>query len=137
MNRIKILRKDYLKLSQTEFGERLGVTRSVINNIERELVDLKEHMLKLICQTFNVNEDWLRYGNEPIFKEQSLDLVKQIVDEYKLDKIDEIILINFLKLNPEERKSVISIGQKLLNLPNSPTEIKKENNKIKDSNRFY
>ena len=132
MNRIKILRKDYLKLSQTEFGERLGVTRSVINNIERELVDLKEHMLKLICQTFNVNEDWLRYGNEPIFKEQSLDLVKQIVDEYKLDKIDEIILINFLKLNPEERKSVISIGQKLLNLPNSPTEIKKENNKIKD-----
>lgn len=98
MNRIKILRKNYLKLSQTEFGERLGVTRSVINNIERELVELKEHMLKLICQTFNVNEDWLRYGNEPVFKEQNLDLVKQMVDEYNLDEMDEMILTNFLRL---------------------------------------
>lgn len=131
MNRIKILRKNYLKLSQTEFGERLGVTRSVINNIERELVELKEHMLKLICQTFNVNEDWLRYGNEPVFKEQNLDLVKQMVDEYNLDEMDEMILTNFLRLNHEERKLIISIGKKLLDLSNSQNEVEKETNKIK------
>lgn len=132
MNRIKILRKNYLKLSQTEFGERLGVTRSVINNIERELVELKEHMLKLICQTFNVNEDWLRYGNEPVFKEQNLDLVKQMVDEYNLDEMDEMILTNFLRLNHEERKLIISIGQKLLDLSNSQNQVEKETNKIKE-----
>lgn len=132
MNRIKILRKNYLKLSQTEFGERLGVTRSVINNIERELVELKEHMLKLICQTFNVNEDWLRYGNEPVFKEQNLDLVKQMVDEYNLDEMDEMILTNFLRLNHEERKLIISIGQKLLDLSNSKNQVEKETNKIKE-----
>ena len=33
--RIRKLRKEHLKMSQTEFGERLGVSRSVINNLER------------------------------------------------------------------------------------------------------
>lgn len=32
--RIRFLRKDTLKMSQTAFGERLGVNRDVINNIE-------------------------------------------------------------------------------------------------------
>lgn len=131
INRLKQLR-ELLDISQVEFAKKTGLDRSSISLFESGKREIQDRHIKLICQTFNVNEDWLRYGNEPIFKEQSLNLVKQIVDEYKLDKIDEIILINFLKLNPEERKSVISIGQKLLNLPNSPTEIKKENNKIKD-----
>lgn len=32
--RVRYLRKQYLKMTQTEFGEHLGVSRSVINNIE-------------------------------------------------------------------------------------------------------
>ena len=36
--RIKELRKNYLHLSQTEFGEKVGVSRSVINNIERNVL---------------------------------------------------------------------------------------------------
>lgn len=36
--RIKELRKNHLNLSQTAFGEKLGVSRSVINNIERNVL---------------------------------------------------------------------------------------------------
>ena len=131
LRKIHLSKKLNKKLTQNEFGELLGVSRSVIVNIEYNRVDIKEHMLKLICQTFNVNEDWLRYGNEPVFKEQNLDLVKQMVDEYNLDEMDEMILTNFLRLNPEERKLIISIGQKLLDLSNSQNEVEKETNKIK------
>ena len=35
--RIRFLRKDTLKMSQTAFGERLGVNRDVINNIDKHL----------------------------------------------------------------------------------------------------
>ena len=63
--RIRKLRKEYLHLSQEEFGKRLGVSRSVIANIELNMLarpDQKEPLIKLICKEFNVNEDWLRTG---------------------------------------------------------------------------
>ena len=63
--RIKELRKKHLKMSQTAFGERLGVSRSVINNIELNVLARPEQKLslyKLICSEFNINEEWLLNG---------------------------------------------------------------------------
>lgn len=63
--RIRFLRKDTLKMSQTAFGERLGVNRDVINNIENNRLskpDQKLSLYKLICSEFNINEEWLLNG---------------------------------------------------------------------------
>lgn len=59
--RIKELR-EYLGLSRAAFGEQLGVSGDVINNLERGRVEIKEDRIKLICSVFNVNEHWLRTG---------------------------------------------------------------------------
>ena len=48
-NRIKAVR-EVLKLSQREFGEKLGVSRDVISNLESERVQLKELLFHHICQ---------------------------------------------------------------------------------------
>lgn len=69
-DRIKELRKELLKLTQAEFGERLGVSRSVINNIERNVLarpDQKLSLYKLICSEFNVREEWLLNGTGEVF----------------------------------------------------------------------
>ncbi|SQA14556.1 Predicted transcriptional regulator [Streptobacillus moniliformis] len=74
-NRVKELRKK-LKLSGDKFGSKLGVKRSTISNLENQTRNLTEQMIKSICREFNVNEEWLRYGNGPMFnslKEISLD----------------------------------------------------------------
>lgn len=47
-DRIRELRKNHLNLSQEAFGERLGVSRSVINNIERNALARPEQKLSLI-----------------------------------------------------------------------------------------
>ena len=75
--RIKELRKNYLHMSQTDFGERLGVSRSVINNIERNVLarpDQKLSLMKLICSEFNVNEEWLRNGTGEMFNNEDKEL---------------------------------------------------------------
>lgn len=59
--RIKEVRKS-LKLSQTDFGKRLGVSRDVINNIENKRVAPSESLVKLIAAEFHVSETWLRTG---------------------------------------------------------------------------
>lgn len=69
--RIKELRKKHLKMSQTAFGERLGVSRSVINNIELNVLakpDQKLSLYKLICSEFNISEDWLLNGTGEMYK---------------------------------------------------------------------
>lgn len=60
-----------LGMSQTSFGERLGVSRGVIVNLERDLTDPKEAFLKLMCKTFGVREEWLMNGEGEIFLESS------------------------------------------------------------------
>jgi len=61
-------------MTQNEFGERLGVSRDVIGNIEYNRLakpEQKEPLLKLICREFGVNEMWLRYGEGKMFDEKS------------------------------------------------------------------
>lgn len=64
--RIKAVRLA-LGISQEEFGKRLGVTRGAITNIELNKVEPKPLFVDLICREFNVNEDWLKNGAEPMF----------------------------------------------------------------------
>lgn len=68
--RIRFLRKDTLKMSQTAFGEQLGVNRDVINNIENNRLskpDQKLSLYKLICSEFNISEEWLLNGTGDMY----------------------------------------------------------------------
>ncbi|MGF7018796.1 transcriptional regulator with XRE-family HTH domain [Lachnospiraceae bacterium PF1-21] len=70
-DRIKILRKKNLNLTQTEFADILGTNRSVINNVENNRLkhpDQKKPLYLLICEKFNVNYEWLVNGEGEMFK---------------------------------------------------------------------
>jgi len=86
--RIEILRKD-LSMSRRVFGEKLGVSESVIVNIEYDRLkrpDQKESLYKLICKEFNVNEEWLRTGNGEMFIPLTRD---QLITDFAADLIME------------------------------------------------
>ncbi|MDY5819629.1 MAG: helix-turn-helix transcriptional regulator [Treponema sp.] len=61
------------KLSQTEFAEKILVSRSAVCKMESGENSPSEQTVKLICQEFNVNGDWLRTGNGEMFVELSKD----------------------------------------------------------------
>lgn len=64
--RVHLIRKS-LNLSRAAFGEKLGVSGDVINNLERGRVDVKDSMVKLICSIYSVDEAWLRTGEGEMF----------------------------------------------------------------------
>lgn len=70
--RIREVRKS-LKMTMDQFGERIGVTKSTISNIENGNRNATEHMIKSICREFEVNEEWLRTGTGDTFKEMTAD----------------------------------------------------------------
>lgn len=117
--RIKELRKE-LGLNQEEFGERLGVSRSVIANIEYDRLkrpDQKESLYKLICKEFNVNEEWLRTGEGEMFV--ALNRTQQIAqltaDLFKgeKDSFKERLLLALAKLDESEWKVLEKIADDL------------------------
>lgn len=64
--RVTLLRKT-LKLSQSSFGESIGVSRDVIKNIDNKLVPPKPLLLQQICKMHNVNPRWLETGEGEMF----------------------------------------------------------------------
>lgn len=61
--------REILSLSRAAFGDELGISGDVVNNLERGRIEIKDERIKLICSTFNVNEDWLRTGKGEMFIE--------------------------------------------------------------------
>ena len=68
--RIKQLRKR-LKLTQTEFGEQIGVKGNTITGYEKGIRNPTDAIILSICREFNVDEEWLRTGEGEMFVIQS------------------------------------------------------------------
>lgn len=75
--RIKELRKS-LDLTMEKFGERLGVSKATISNIENGNRNLTEQMTKSICREFGVDYIWLTSGDGEMFVESDDDFFERI-----------------------------------------------------------
>lgn len=73
--RIKDLRKK-LNLTQQEFADKLNIKRGTIANYEIGRNEPIDAVISLICEKFDVNENWLRTGEgemfEPMTEQQKL-----------------------------------------------------------------
>ena len=115
-NRIRLLRETK-KLSRAAFGEKIGVSGDVINNLERGRVEIKEHIIKLICTQFSVNENWLRNGNEPMFLKTSDSIMEQLREEFHLDDFSFSLVYEYLKLDEDKRHIVQEYVYNVMKVP--------------------
>lgn len=65
-DRIKLLRKDHLKLSQKEFADAIGLSENFVWMIEKGSRIPSDRTISDICRIFDIQEDWLRHGLEPM-----------------------------------------------------------------------
>ena len=98
---IKHLRKT-LQLTQTEFGERLGVSRFVISHIEQAYNSPSDTLLVHIHDIYGVDLRWLTTGEGEMF-------------ETDLSKLSEAYRL-FLSLRPELQDYVLDQIKHLLQL---------------------
>lgn len=105
-NRFKQIRESY-NLSQREFGERIGVSRDVISNIEYGRVAPKDLIVKQVCKEYNVNEEWLRTGNGSPY----------LTEPAEMRRVNEAAAL-FQSLRPEFQDYALEQIRKLLELQN-------------------
>lgn len=70
--RIKALR-ECLNKSQDEFAKDLGLSRNYISLLENGQRNLSEQSIRVLCNEFSVNEEWLRAGTGEMFIPETKD----------------------------------------------------------------
>ena len=70
--RVKAVRNN-LGLTLEKFGERVGLTKSAMSNIENGNRSVTNQVVSSICREFGVNESWLRTGDGEMFSPLSDD----------------------------------------------------------------
>lgn len=76
--RVKEVRKS-LELTLEKFGQRIGVGKSTISDIENGRRSLSEHMTKSICREYSVDYTWLTTGEGEMFVDADDDLHGRIM----------------------------------------------------------
>lgn len=98
--RIKQVRQA-LSLSQAKFAADISISNGYIAGIELENRKVNDRIIKLICATYNVNEDWLKTGKGNMFNlspdprtEHAMSIFKRLNPEfqnYALDQIEKLL----------------------------------------------
>ena len=63
--RIKKIRQEE-NLTQAQFAEKIGLSRNFVAMIEIGQREPSERTISDICRIFEINEDWLKHGLEPM-----------------------------------------------------------------------
>lgn len=101
-NRIKELRQT-LGLSGEKFGDAIGLTRYAISNIENNKNSVTEQTIIAICHVFNVSEEWLRTGKEPMFKPEQNDYFTDLQNRFSLSNTGINLIKSYLHLDSNEK----------------------------------
>mgnify|MGYP000034378976 FL=1 len=75
--RIREVRKA-LGLTLEKFGERIGIKKNSVSQIENGINNLTEQMTKAICREFHVDYIWLTTGEGEMFLDSDDDFKEQI-----------------------------------------------------------
>lgn len=107
--RIKALRST-LGIKQVDFANKISKTQAVFSKYESGAIAINDRTIADICREFNVNEQWLRTGEGPMFCEQdnldnmlTADVAKLVRSS---DEFTKKLIHNYLSLPQEARDEV-------------------------------
>ena len=100
--RIRRLRKE-LKLTQNEFSAIINISSGQLACIETEKRIVNNRTMKLVCDSFKVNSEWLRTGTGPVYSDGKenkytslialFDTLKPKYQDYILNSINSLLKI--------------------------------------------
>ena len=105
-DRVKEARKA-LNLTQAEFAERLGFTKSTISQWESGINQIPLATIGLVCSTFGISKAYLVNGDGEMFTDAKtsspLDLLAR---EYGLSEDDRMVIEAYCRMPPRHRKAI-------------------------------
>lgn len=104
--RVKQVRKE-MKLSQKDFGLRLGIGQAGVSWIEQSGNTLTDGRITSICKEFSVSENWLRTGEGNMHLKSREERLDEIAEELQLTP-NQTKVFHILMGLPSEKREVIA-----------------------------
>ena len=101
--RIKQLRKS-LGMSQETFAKEIGLTKNFISLVETGQRNLSTQSIKLICQLFNVDVEWLETGKGEMF-------IQKTESEKIAEFLADVLKAGEICVMPRPRTGTLQIGR--------------------------
>lgn len=103
-DRIRLIRTN-AGLTQEKFAERLGLKRNSVANYEIGRNTPLDAITCSICKEFNVNENWLRYGQGEMycFSDDDDEFQAAMKEINSHDPIVRQIILNYWHMNETEK----------------------------------
>lgn len=124
-NRIRELRKSQ-KLTQTEFGARIGIKGNTVTGYETGLRVPSDAVILSICREFNVSEWWLRTGEGDMFVQRSRnEEIAAVINDVMADEDDSFrkrFIAALAELSPDQWKAIESFALRLVESRSDPPE---------------
>lgn len=94
--------REELNLSQSEFGEAIGLTQAGVSKFEMNMIPLRKLVLLAIEHVYNIRGEWLIYGEEPKYFSQKT-LINRDMEVFEI----------LTKLNSDDRQIWLQLGKHL------------------------
>lgn len=111
--RLKEIRKT-LGLTLEKFGEKLGVKKNSLSQIENGHNALTDQMALAICREYNVNYDYLMTGDGEMFDNLPETVLDELCQQYDLDEYDRFLIELYISLPAELRAAAKNKARELL-----------------------
>ena len=96
--RIRDIRKA-LRLTQQDFSNDLKISQSHAGAMELGTRKVPERIIKMICFTYKVNENWLKHGKGNMFIKNHDSKLEEVIKNFnKLDELLQDYVLKQLKL---------------------------------------
>lgn len=119
--RIRYFRKEVLKINQTVFAKEIGMKQRGVSYMEQEKATVTDRSIKSICLTYNLNEKWLRYGTQPMYKDTNAFNLTEFIRQKGASDLELEIMKAYFDIDPDIRKQLIRQFRE--NLKHSGTQI--------------
>ena len=100
-DRVRYIRNDK-NLTLEKFGQKIGLKKNSLSQIENGINELTEQNKKAICREFHVNYAWLNEGIGEIYNNVGETLVSRLADEYQLNDVQIRMIEAILELSDEQ-----------------------------------
>lgn len=129
--RVRDIRKS-LNLTLEKFGEKLGVKKSAISDIESGRNSLTDQMTRAICREYNVNYDWLISEEGDPFSDLPQTVLNELCKQYNLDDFDKALVEMYIEFPENIRKHLKENLLKMLKRVDSDSSMKNRSSKKED-----
>jgi transcriptional regulator with XRE-family HTH domain len=95
-----------LELTQIDFAKILNSSNGHVSDMEKDRKNITDSTIELLVLKCAVNEEYIRYGTEPMFIQTPSSTMEQLRQEFNLDDFSYDLIYQYLKLDASKRKTV-------------------------------